>query len=148
MRPAVSKNAQDLPEQGWDDPAKGSVRWKTLFSGEVTQTDSMVCGIARMEAGDHFALHRHAQPEIYFGLEGEGEVMIDGVAHRLAPGIALFIPGHALHGVPVAHGPLRWFYSFACDRFDQIQYDFAPPPGAPDPGPDHKPDHKPDTRQT
>lgn len=126
MRHALSIDASKQPEEGWDDPARGTLRWKTLLSADVTASDSMVCGIAIMQAGDHFALHRHAQPEVYFGLEGEGTVMIDGQPHRLAPGIALFIPGNAVHGVPEVTAPLRWFYTFACDSFDQIQYEFAP----------------------
>ena len=132
MRHALSVDASNLPDHGWDDPARGTLRWKTLHSGDVTGSNSLVCGIAMMQAGDHFALHRHAQPEVYFGLEGEGIVMVDGQPHRLAPGIALFVPGNALHGVPEVAAPLRWFYTFACDSFDQIHYEFAPQLGAAD----------------
>ena len=78
-----------------------------------------------MEAGDSFALHSHPQAEVYFGLEGEGEVLIDGVPHRLAPGVALYIPGGAVHGIPVAKGPLRWFYTFAASSFAEIRYSFV-----------------------
>ena len=71
-----------------------------------------------------FALHAHDHAEVYFGLEGEGDVMIDGQPHRLAPGVALFIPGGAIHGVPLAAGPLKWFYTFAADGFANIRYRF------------------------
>jgi quercetin dioxygenase-like cupin family protein len=110
----------------WDDPARGSVMWKTLMSGEITQTDSMVCGIAQMSKGDNFALHSHPQSEIYFGLEGCVEVQINDQIFALSPGVALFIPGGAVHGVPKAQEPVRWFYTFAADRFDQIDYSFIP----------------------
>jgi len=123
---AVRVDQNDLAEARWDDPSRGSIRWKTLLSGEVTDSHAMVCGIAIMHAGENFALHAHPQPEVYFGLEGEVTVMIDGEAHLLAPGVALFIPGNALHGVPRATGDVRWFYSFAVDRFDQVAYSFAP----------------------
>jgi quercetin dioxygenase-like cupin family protein len=122
---AIRIAAQDCAPARWDDPARGTLSWRTLISGEVTPTDSLVCGIAEMQPGETFALHRHAEPEVYFGLEGEGEVLIDGVAHRMAPGVALYIPGMAEHGVPVATEPLRWFYTFARDRFDQIAYHFT-----------------------
>lgn len=114
-----------LPAERWDDPARGTLAWRTLISGEATPTDSLVCGIAEMQPGETFALHRHAEPEVYFGIEGEGDVLIDGVTHRLAPGVALYIPSMAEHGVPVATEALRWFYAFARDRFDQIQYHFT-----------------------
>ncbi len=84
----------------------------------------MVCGIALMAPGETFALHSHPQAEVYFGLEGEGMVMIDGKPHRLAPGVALFIPGGVVHGVPEVSAPLKWFYTFATASFDDIQYRF------------------------
>jgi quercetin dioxygenase-like cupin family protein len=116
----------DIAPSQWDDPARGSISWKTLLSGDVTASDSLVCGIAIMRAGDTFALHSHPQPEVYFGLEGTVQVMIDGQAHDLSPGVALFIPGGAVHGVLRAQEDVRWLYTFAVDRFDQVTYTFAP----------------------
>ena len=113
-----------LPDECWDDPTRGSIRFRTLFSAPKTDSDEITCGVAMMEAGDTFPLHSHPQAEVYFGLEGEGMVMIGGTEHRLAPGIALYIPGGAVHGVPVAQAPLRWFYTFAADSFADIKYSF------------------------
>jgi len=113
-----------LQDQRWQDHAPSTIRFRTLFSAPDTPTDSIVCGIAMMAAGDTFALHAHDHAEVYFGLEGEGDVMIDGQPHRLAPGVALFIPGGAIHGVPLAAGPLKWFYTFAADGFADIRYRF------------------------
>ena len=125
-RPAAIRiDAQDCAPARWDDPARGTLSWRTLISGEMTPSDALVCGIAEMQAGETFALHRHAEPEVYFGLEGAGDVLIDGVPHRLAPGVALYIPGMAEHGVPVATEAMRWFYTFARDRFDEITYHFT-----------------------
>ena len=125
MTQAVMVDANDVATAGWDDPAFGSIRWQTLLSGGVTATDTLVCGVAIMQAGDTFALHSHPQPEVYFGLEGAVDVMIDGTAHRLRPGVALFIPGDAVHGVLMADQPVRWFYTFAADAFADIVYTFA-----------------------
>ncbi|WP_128516689.1 cupin domain-containing protein [Tabrizicola thermarum] len=136
-RPAAIRiDAQDCAPARWDDPARGTLSWRTLISGEVTPTDTLVCGIAEMRPGETFALHRHAEPEVYFGLEGEGSVLIDGVAHRLAPGVALYIPGMAEHGVPEVTQSLRWFYTFARDRFDQIVYHFTHEAPATEPAPE------------
>lgn len=117
-------DAQSLPDERWDDPARGTIRFRTLISAPATDTRDLVCGVALMVAGETFPLHHHPQAEVYFGLEGEGEVLIDGIPHRLAPGVALYIPGGAVHGVPVAEGPLKWFYTFAADSFAQIDYHF------------------------
>ena len=118
------RDAATLQDQRWQDHAPSTIRFRTLFSAPDTPTDSIVCGIAMMAAGDTFALHAHDHAEVYFGLEGEGDVMIDGQPHRLAPGVALFIPGGAIHGVPLAAGPLKWFYTFAADGFADIHYRF------------------------
>lgn len=122
---AIRIDAQDCAPARWDDPARGTLAWRMLISADVTPTAGLVCGVAEMLPGETFALHRHAEPEVYFGLEGEGSVMIDGIAYRLAPGVALYIPSMAEHGVPKATGPFRWFYTFARDRFDQITYHFT-----------------------
>jgi len=125
MAAPVSVDQNTCAIDHWQDPARGSIGWKTLISGDVTATHALVCGIAIMAAGDTFALHSHAEPELYFGLEGEVDVMIDGQSHRLKPGVALFIPGHAVHGVPTADHPVRWLYTFAANAFPDIAYKFA-----------------------
>ena len=125
MTKAVRVDADDVAEAAWDDPSRGGIRWKTLLSGDVTATDTLVCGVAIMGAGDAFALHAHPQPEVYFGLDGAVDVQIDGTLHRLTPGVALFIPGGAVHGVLCADQPVRWFYTFAADAFADITYTFA-----------------------
>ena len=124
MPTATAVDSATLPDERWDDPARGTIRFRTLFSAPATDSDEITCGVAMMAAGDTFPLHSHPQAEVYFGLEGEGEVLVDGTPHRLGPGVALYIPGGAVHGVPRATGPLRWFYTFAADAFDDIQYSF------------------------
>ncbi len=126
-----SADSATLPDERWSSPARGSIRFRTLISAPATPTDSLVCGLAMMAPGETFALHSHPQAEVYFGIEGEGEVLIDGTAHRLAPGIALFIPGGAVHGVPQARTALKWFYTFAADSFDDIRYRFPDEAGDP-----------------
>jgi mannose-6-phosphate isomerase-like protein (cupin superfamily) len=117
---------QVAPAQ-WEDPARGSIAWKTLISGDIAVSDTLICGISILQTGDDFALHSHPQPEIYFGLEGQAAVYVDGDLHLLRPGCALFIPGGAVHGIPdPSPTSARWLYTFAADRFDQIIYSFLP----------------------
>jgi quercetin dioxygenase-like cupin family protein len=125
MTKTVMVDQNDLPETTWQDPSRGNVRWKTLISSDVTATDSLVCGLGIMQTGDTFALHSHPQAEIYFGIEGEVDVQVNGITHRLKAGGTLFIPGHAVHGVLHADQPVRWFYAFAADSFADIPYTFA-----------------------
>ena len=125
MTTAVRMDAATLPDERWNDPARGTIRFRTLVSAPATDTRELVCGVAMLAPGETFALHSHPQAEVYFGLDGTGEVLVDGVPHRLAPGVALYIPGGAVHGVPLASAPLRWFYTFAADSFADIRYTFV-----------------------
>ena len=125
---AVRVDSKDRPVEQWADPARGSIRWQTLISRGLTDTAGMVCGVAELDPGMDFAAHHHAQAEVYFGLDGTGTVMIDGCAHGLAPGVVLFIPPNAVHGVPEVAAALRFLYVFATDSFDDIAYHFAQDP--------------------
>ncbi len=61
-------NENHLPDERWDDPARGTIRFRTLISAPSTDTSDIVCGVAMMARGETFALHSHAEPEVYFGL--------------------------------------------------------------------------------
>lgn len=114
------------PLEGGVDPAYGTVRWRTLFCGDRTATDSMVVGVAEFDPAGTLLPHRHAPPEVYFGLSGEGVVTIDGVPHRIAPGVGIFVPGYAQHGTVAGPEGLKILYVFPRDRFSDVEYSFAP----------------------
>jgi mannose-6-phosphate isomerase-like protein (cupin superfamily) len=122
---ALRVAVESIPTEHWADAARGSIAWQTLLSAGTTASNSLVAGVASLATGDHFALHHHPQAEVYFGLEGAGVVMIDGAPHDLSPGVLLFIPGGAVHGIPPVSGPLRFFYTFAADSFDEVTYSFV-----------------------
>ena len=118
----------DVAVERWDDPAKGTVRWRTLFSGDRTPTDSLTCGIAELPPNDAgpSGLHRHAPAELYYILEGDGILTIDGTQYPVSTGSAAFIPGNSEHGLRnTGDRTLRLLYSFAVDSFDQVEYHFS-----------------------
>lgn len=120
------------PIERWEGPdGRRRVEWRTLLSGDRTPTSSLTLGVAEIEPDrpDAFRLHRHAQPEVYYILSGEGVVVIDGSEHRVRPGSAVFIPGDLEHGVRnTGPEPLRLLYAFAVDSFHQVEYVFSPAP--------------------
>jgi len=127
-RPLVINEAE-RPIDGWDDPERGRVRWRTLFSKGVSPTEGVTCGVALLGPGDWLARHRHAPPEVYYVLEGAGIVFLDGEERRVEAGDAVFIPGMALHGISQdGEKPLKFFYVFGVDSFDSVTYLFSPPP--------------------
>lgn len=115
----------ELPVEGGVDPAFGTVSWRTLVCADKTASSDMVLGVAEFGPFGTLLPHRHAQAEVYFGLTGEGVVTIGGKPHRIAPGIAVFVPRDAEHGVVGGPEGLRFAYGFAVDRFGDVSYRFS-----------------------
>lgn len=113
---------------GWESAlaaTRGNVRWKTLFSADLTDTDTLTAGIAVIRAGEELKPHRHTQAELYFVLEGEGIVTLGERQHTVSAGAAIFIPGDVRHGIANrSTRELRFIYVFAVDSFDQVVYRF------------------------
>jgi mannose-6-phosphate isomerase-like protein (cupin superfamily) len=107
----------------------GSVRWRTLISGDRTPTDSLTVGVAELEPGEprSFRPHKHAQAEVYYILSGEGTVTISGTDHPVRPCTTVFIPGGVEHGARNTGADLlRLLYVFPSDSFAEVKYEFPP----------------------
>lgn len=118
-------NAEGQPLEGGTDPAYGSVLWRTLISGDRTPSSDLVLGIAEMTSFGTLHLHRHEPPEFYLGLSGDGIVEIDGTHHRIAAGVAVFVPGNAEHGVTAGADGLSFAFGFAKNSFADVDYAFS-----------------------
>ena len=125
---AVVARESEREWESWaqeDVAARGSVRWKTLFSRGFTPTEALTLGIAHIAPGEALRRHRHAQPEIYLVLDGVATVAVGDEEWRVEAGAAIFIPGNAVHGCrndePSA---LRFAYAFATDSFGAVEYVF------------------------
>lgn len=123
--PPLVVDAAQVPLSGGTDPAYGDVQWRTLINSCAQTSRDMVLGIA--EFGPHGRLlpHRHDPSEFYLGLDGDGTVTIDGVAHQIAAGVAIYVPAGAEHGVEAGTNGLRFAYGFAESSFEQIEYRFS-----------------------
>lgn len=128
MPGAIVRRLDELPWQGWPEEQiaeRGRITWKDLLGSDPAEGADMVMGVARVRPGETLELHRHAQPESYFILSGRATVTIAGVAHAVEPGMLLFIPGDAEHGVRNDSGEeLQFLYAFAVASFDQVVYRF------------------------
>lgn len=128
--PQTAGFAADLKQQPYEsgvDPQVGTVSWRTLISSDRTPSKDMVLGVAEFDAFGTLNPHRHEPAEFYFGLSGEGLVEIDGVGHAIAPGIAVFIPGDAEHGVVAGPNGLSFVYGFPENAFEDVSYVFSNP---------------------
>jgi mannose-6-phosphate isomerase-like protein (cupin superfamily) len=106
---------------------RGTVWWKTLVSAELTPSNALTLGVARVPPGQELRLHRHEQPEVYLILEGAG-VVSGADSHRaVSAGDAVFLPGDALHAIRSSGpGELRLAYVIAADSFAEVTYRFEP----------------------
>jgi quercetin dioxygenase-like cupin family protein len=104
---------------------RGSVYWKTLVSGDLTRSEALTMGIAKIPPAEALHEHRHRQAEIYLLLEGTASVTIAGKTRPVAAGSAVFIPGNALHSCQnTGTSDLRVTYVFAADSFEEVEYVF------------------------
>jgi mannose-6-phosphate isomerase-like protein (cupin superfamily) len=125
----LALDEKDVAQDGWDDPVRGRLRWRTLFSKGATPSNGMTCGVTELGPGEWLGLHRHAPPEIYYVVAGAGLVSLDGAEIPVKPGSAVFIPGMAEHGIrQTGNETLRLFYVFPVDSFDSVEYLFSAAP--------------------
>jgi mannose-6-phosphate isomerase-like protein (cupin superfamily) len=118
---------EDCEFEGSVGAEPGSVRWRTLISGDRTPTDSLTVGVAELEPGELklFRPHKHRQAEVYFILSGEGTVTISGNDYPVRPRTTIFIPGGAEHAARNTGADLlRLLYVFPADSFAEIEYEF------------------------
>ncbi len=120
-----SVDTATLPLEGGTDPAFGTVMWRTLVCADRTPSSDMVMGLAEFGPGGTLLPHRHAPAEVYYGVEGSGTITIDGEAHHIAPGIAVFVPSEAEHGTVAGPEGLKFVYVFPNARFAEVDYRFS-----------------------
>ena len=125
IKPIV-KHLSEGESGGWNDPQRGLIGWRTLFSSDITPTNSLTAGVVELEA--HIGKlnpHRHSPAEIYYILSGQGIVHIDGTDYPVSVDTSVFIPSNALHGIRnTGDTTLRFFYAFALDSFASVEYKF------------------------
>jgi len=65
--------------------------------GRFVHSATMTHAYWRIEQGAVVPEHQHAQEQVVNVLEGELELVLDGVPHRLRPGDVLVVPSGARH---------------------------------------------------
>ena len=115
----------DAPIEGGFDPKFGDVTWRTLICKDRMNSDDIVLGTAHLPAFGRLPLHRHDPAEFYYFISGHGEVTIEGKATAVYPGMAVFVPGRAEHGVTASDESLEFVYGFAQHRFGDVVYNFS-----------------------
>lgn len=113
------------PDQ-WDDPERGTILFRTVFSGELTGTEGLTAGVAEILPGDVFRPHRHPQTEVYLVLGGGGTLLLDGEEKSISDGDVVLVPSGRVHGVHnTGQVPLRVFYVLDTDSMQDVEYEFT-----------------------
>ncbi|KAK6837810.1 hypothetical protein RU639_001680 [Aspergillus parasiticus] len=117
----------NLPSESFEDPSRGEVSWRTLFTRPKTPTNNLSAGIAVCPGySGYLCSHHHAQAEIYYILQGRGVVTIDEIQHKVEKGCAVFIPGGMEHSVTNTEAEeLKWLYVFPETKFSDVVYHFT-----------------------
>lgn len=107
MEPVVSKGAvvRNLPDEAWEKGiGPGIVDKKIMGSGD---SNFMLMGIARMDAGVKSPPHRHRYTQVFYIMEGHGEIIADGKSYEVGPGsVARFLKGETHTVVNPGPSPL------------------------------------------
>lgn len=116
---------EDRELEQWDDPVRGRLGFRTLFSGDTTPTRELTTGLAVLPVGGWLGLHRHTAAETYYVLEGRGVVRLEGHEYPVRSGSTAFLPGNAEHGISnTGATELRVVYAFAAHAMTDIHYRF------------------------
>ena len=88
---------------------------RLMFDGGDIPGAHCSMAILRYEAGGVGPTHRHeVEVELFFGLRGVGEIVFLGKAHRLEPGVAIYVPPMTEHLTRnVGDGDLEFVCVFA-----------------------------------
>jgi quercetin dioxygenase-like cupin family protein len=122
--PIITSQAM-RPRERLDSVFTGGMTWFSLFDSAITPTEGVALGIAEFPTGCSNTDHWHAQPEIYYILEGEGQLEVDGVAYPVRKGDAIYVPGDALHTIKNhATDLLKILYVFPASSLSEVQYKF------------------------
>jgi mannose-6-phosphate isomerase-like protein (cupin superfamily) len=125
MTRALVVRETDVEPVTWSDPVRGDVLFRTMLGGATTRAD-FTAGVTRLAPGGWLGHHRHDPSEVYFVLSGTGVLTIDGHEHPVSAGTAAYLPSRSEHGIHnTGDEPLRFFYAFAIDSFEKIDYDFT-----------------------
>jgi len=103
-----------VPWQLWE-PSKGKrgMTWKSLFDSEAGNCEAMMFGTCFLPPGCRYSRHSHEQPEVFYGIEGRGQLLLNGRHIDMMPGKAVYVPKKGVHGAQNLFAePMRmiWIY--------------------------------------
>jgi mannose-6-phosphate isomerase-like protein (cupin superfamily) len=88
----VGPIVRNLPEESWEKGIGPGIVDKKIMG--PNDSNFMLMGLAKMEPGVKSPPHRHRYTQVFYFVEGKGQVVVDGQAHDVGPGsVARFVHG-------------------------------------------------------
>jgi quercetin dioxygenase-like cupin family protein len=78
---------------------KGVKDWKVIYPETGFPTKSLIVGIVEIPPGGNSPLHRHNCEEIYYVLQGKGEIESENLRYPFETGDAMYNKENTLHRV-------------------------------------------------
>jgi quercetin dioxygenase-like cupin family protein len=85
---------------------------RIFYIGPTAQLKSMTAGNLLLHPGQEpHPPHQHPEEEFILVTEGEGEIMVGGVTHKVQPGSMMYCEGNQVHGVKnTTTAPFVFYY--------------------------------------
>jgi quercetin dioxygenase-like cupin family protein len=106
-----------------DEGRVGRIRTRTFVSAGRTPSRGISMGVFEMPPGALLDPHYHHPREVYYVIDGEAEVYLDGEWRPLRKGDVVYFPGDAVHGAR-NRGQVTCtiVWAFPADCYDDIEY--------------------------
>jgi mannose-6-phosphate isomerase-like protein (cupin superfamily) len=92
-----------------------------LASARTSDAEHLTTTLVEIDPSGHQAIHSHRPEQIYFILEGCGEMTVDGDRSEVHAGDCIFVPSGAAHGLVNSGGELLRYFSAAAPTFEPEQ---------------------------
>ena len=94
-----------------------------LASSRTAGAQHLTVTIVEIEPGGRQRVHSHTPEQIYFIIEGHGQMTVDQEIREVHPGDCVFIPSHAPHGLENDTNSLLKYLSAASPAFGTGEVD-------------------------
>jgi len=86
---------------------------RIYFKGATAQLKALTAGSQLLYPGhEPHPPHQHPEEEIMLVTEGQGEISVEGVVHKVGPGAMMYCEGNKMHGVKNTSGANFQFYFY------------------------------------
>ncbi len=89
-----------------------------LASAKTAGAEHLTCTYVEIDPGGRQRVHRHAPEQIYFILEGHGQMTVGTETKEVEAGDCVFIPSGADHGLQNASKDVLRYFSAAAPAFE------------------------------